>query len=567
MGNKATLAVLVAGIVLPSGTKAQAPPNWTHIGNAAIELGLADLATGPVQRVWYSGDGTLLLIRTASGKIFETNDFETWRTTTPDTVVPPIPVTGVTNPPEVRAQIRQSTGSRLYAFGTYVYRSDDMGAHWSNMTAFRSRSFIGGPLADLAVSPLNPDEIVAVGNDGAFRSLDGGEVWAGLNEGLPNLPDAHILALPLGSNGLQAELGGALSAEWRPGERRAWRPVDNLQADEESRLRGALSLQWDTTVTAVTIVGDYVYAGTAEGVIRVSSNRGATWQNSQVSSGGAVTAFSVAPGNPQSALATLSSRQHAAGVPPAHVVGTISAGRLWDPLSGGLADAPAYGITADWSGNAVYVATEGGVFWSRVNLTTMSAAPWAPLAGLPTTAATDVRLDAGANRLWVALRGEGMYEGFAPHRNGDPRVVSSADYSSRAAAPGALVSIPGARVNSASVGQFAAPVLDANDAESQIQIPFGVTGSTLALSIEADGRQISFSLSMGLTSPAIWVNSDGSPLLLDADNFMLDATRPAHARERIQILATGLGALQQDWPAGAPAPLDTPPRAVTNVTA
>ncbi len=75
MGKLATLTRLAAGIVLAAGMiqvmQAQAPPDWRHIGNAAIDLGLADLATGPVARVWYSADGTMLLIQTSNGKIFE----------------------------------------------------------------------------------------------------------------------------------------------------------------------------------------------------------------------------------------------------------------------------------------------------------------------------------------------------------------------------------------------------------------------------------------------------------------------------------------------------------------
>jgi uncharacterized protein (TIGR03437 family) len=566
MGHKVTPAglihVIAAGMVLSVTATAQAPPTWSHIGNAAIDLGLADLATGPVQRVWYSAGGAGLLIRTSSGKIFETSDFETWQGAPPDTPVPPVPLTQASNPPESGAQIRQSSGSRLYAFGTYVYRSDDTGAHWNNLTAFRSRSLIGGPLFDLAISPVNPDEIVAVGSNGVFRTLDAGLSWSGLNEGLPNLPGAHIVALPLGSHGLQAELDGALTAEWRPGERQAWRPLDNSPAN----LRGALTLQWGVAVTAVALSGDYVYAGTADGQVRVSPDRGNTWQNFQVSIGTAVTAFSVNPGNPQGALATLGSPG------PVHVVGTVSAGRFWDSLSDGLPDAPAHGITADWStngsGNAIYAATDLGVFFSRANLTTMSGAAWVPLPGFPAASATDVKLDAGANRLWVALEGYGVYQGLAPHRIGDPRVVSSADYSSRSAAPGALLSVPGAQVRSASTGPLTVPVLDANPAESQIQVPFNTSGSTLPLTmVTVDGRQFSSSLLMSPIAPAIMVNVDGSPLLLDADNFVLDATRPAHARERIQILATGLGAVQPDWPAGTPAPLNNPPQAVTDVTA
>ncbi len=279
----------------------------------------------------------------------KTSDLETWLSAPPDTVVPPVPATQASNPPEGGAKIRQSSGTRLYAFGVFVYRSDDTGAHWSNLTAFQSRSLIGGPLYDLAVSPVNADEVVAVGDDGVFRTVDAGLSWSGLNTSLPNLPDAHILALPSGPHGLEADLGQALTVEWPPGERQAWQPADNTQADLERTLRTALTSQWGIAVTAVAMSGDYIYAGAANGQIRVSPDRGSTWQKLHSSLGRARDGFLGGSGNPRSALATLGSVAHAAGIAPAHVVGTISGGQFWDSLSDGLADATAYGITADWS--------------------------------------------------------------------------------------------------------------------------------------------------------------------------------------------------------------------------
>jgi uncharacterized protein (TIGR03437 family) len=574
VGNKATvialvLALVLAAIGLAQPVPTQAPPNWNHIGNSAIQLGLVDVATGPVARVWYSADGAVLRILTLSGKTFETNDFETWLSSSLDTPVPPVPVTQATNSPEGGAQFRVGSGpSRLYAFGTFVYRSDDAGAHWFNLTLSHARSLIGGPLLDLAVSPGNPDEIVVAGANGVFRTVDGGLSWSGLNEGLPNLPPARILALPSGSHGLQADLGDAVAAEWQPGERQAWRPNDNPQARQDHDLRGALSSLWGVTVTAVALSGDYIYAGNSEGDIRVSQDQGRTWQDFLVTAGGPVTAFWVNPLDPRTALATLGSSPHAPEIVPAHVIGTISAGRSWESVSGGLADAAVSGITADLPGNAVYAATARGVFLGRINLTTMSSASWIPITGLPPGSAADVKLDAGANKLWVALEGLGVYEGLPPHRIGDPHVVSSADYSTHVAAPGTLLSVPGARVRSATAGGQNVPVLDANDTESQIQVPFNVTGSTLTLTLlTGDGIQFSSSLPMGLAAPAICVNQDGSPILLDADNVMIDAARPTHPRDRIHILATGLGAVQPELLAGTPAPLSNPPQVLTAVNA
>src|SRR5438876_3042920 len=76
MGNIATLsgnATIAAVLAVFAGTlSAQAVPEWRHVGNSAIELGLAGLASGPVERVWFNPDGAKLMIRTGSGKAFET---------------------------------------------------------------------------------------------------------------------------------------------------------------------------------------------------------------------------------------------------------------------------------------------------------------------------------------------------------------------------------------------------------------------------------------------------------------------------------------------------------------
>jgi len=59
----------------------------------------------------------------------------------------------------------------------------------------------------------------------------------------------------------------------------------------------------------------------------------------------------------------------------------------------------------------------------------------------------------------------------------------------------------------------------------------------------------------------VFVDGEGAPLLLDADSgLLLDAMHPARSRSRIQILATGLGRVTPDWPAGVAAPAENPPK-------
>ena len=548
-----------------------------------MDLELAGLATGPVDRVWYSPAGDQLFIRTSSGnsaanssgKLFESNDFDQWTEASSETVVPPVPEGRAIALPEPGAQVRNPAGSspRVYAFGQFVYRSDNSGKNWENLTAFHGLSIVGDNLRDLAVSPSNADEIVVAGSAGVFRSLDGGQSWNSLNENLPNLPSARIRSLPEGPQGAQVELPGATVVEWQPGERQAWRPVNNTKAANDLLYRQTLSGNRRSAVTAVDIGQQYIYTGMADGRVAVSADSGVNWQpERRIGQSGAVTGFWVNPADPHFALAVLATRPHGAEAIPPRVLHTIDGGLNWEDISANLPDVTVHGVTADPMGNAVYVATDQGVFLARTNLGALSVAPpsWTALPGLSKTPVTDVKLDSSAIQLWVALQGYGLYQTMAPHRVGDPRLVTSAGLIARAAAPGTLFSVQGARVNSANAGGLPVPVLFATDTGSQIQIPFEVRGDSLALSIDGPaGARVLPAVPLVSAAPAIQLDPrDGAPLLLDADNLvLLDAMHPAHSHGRIQILATGLGQVQPAWPTGLPAPADVPHTVTASVRA
>ena len=140
MYKSATVRVLYATLAVSLGfqvgLKAQPATTWRQIGNTLIDRSLAGLATGPVDRVWYSPDGSQLLIRTASGKIFATSDFETWR---PASGTPPAspspPISGRLPEADAQTRIARLGSPRLYAFAKFVYSSENGGASWDNLTA------------------------------------------------------------------------------------------------------------------------------------------------------------------------------------------------------------------------------------------------------------------------------------------------------------------------------------------------------------------------------------------------------------------------------------------------
>jgi uncharacterized protein (TIGR03437 family) len=575
MGNKATVRFGLVGLVLAVSAAAQAP-DWRRVGNAALDLELAGLATGPLDRVWYASTGDRLWARSSSGKTFETSDFDHWSAAPTDASVPALLQGWSTNLPENGAQVRNpvNPSPRVYAFGQSVYRSDNSGKNWENLTAFHGKSLVGDNIRDLAVSPVNEDEIVVAGSAGVFRSLDGGRSWSSLNESLPNLPSAHIRSLPEGPQGALIELLGAMVVEWQPGERQAWRPVYSSDAAGDLLLRQVWSDTRRAAVSAVARAQPYIYTGMADGRIIVSADNGVNWQpETRMGQSGAIAAFWVDPANSRNAIAVLATRPHGAeGIPP-RVLHSVDGGLSWDDISTNLPDVAVHGVTADPSGNAIYIATDEGVFFARTNLNALSVAPfsWAKLAGLPSgAAATDVRLDSGAIQLWAAVEGYGMYQAMAPHRAGDPRLISSAGLIARAAAPGTLFSIEGARVNSANAGGLSVPVLLATDTHSEVQIPFEMLGDSLALAINGPaGARTLPMVPLVAAAPAIQLDPrDGAPLLLDAENgVLLDVMHPAHSHARIQILATGLGRVQPAWPTGLPAPADVPHTVAASVRA
>jgi uncharacterized protein (TIGR03437 family) len=270
----------------------------------------------------------------------------------------------------------------------------------------------------------------------------------------------------------------------------------------------------------------------------------------------------VNPQEPRTALAVL-------GAVPPRILRTFTGGNSWDDLTTNLPQVAAHGIAA--SGTAMYVATDQGVFYT-LNGPAVPAgiAFWQRLSGLPQAPATDVRLGAAGSQLWASVEGYGVYLTPAPHRLGEPQVVSSADLAPRAAAPGALMSVTGTRVTAARAGDSPVSILKAGETESQIQIPFEARGDSVSLSTSepAGGRAFNFLIPLESVSPAIFVEPDGSPILFDAETgALLDSGNPARSRSRIQVMAAGLGRVTPDWTAGVEAPLDNPPKVVADVRA
>jgi uncharacterized protein (TIGR03437 family) len=540
------------------------------VGNPAMEVGLASPATGPAQTVWYSTDGARLYARTRAGRVFETTDFEQW---TPAQVASepldaPAPTVDRLPEPGAKLAVAATAPGRIYAMGAQLYRSDDGGHSWTNLTAFHNQSIIGSGQHSVAVSPADPDQLAVANDFGVWRSMDGGLSWSGLNLQLPNLPVSRILATPAGTHGTRILVRGLGAMELPPGGE-AWQSTSDAQAEveetaEEKALR-RISQALGTRITAVATSGQTVYAGSADGRIWVSLDAEGSWTASlRSSASGPVERIFADPSEPRVALAAI-------GGAGTHVLRTTNTGGFWDDLTANLPDVPAHGVTAVRSAGAIYVATDKGIFFAAADLENAgsTAVTWTPITGgLPAASATDVKLDSNGDQLYAALDGYGVYAIAAPHRLRTLRLVNAADFSTRAAAPGSLVSVMGGRVSAANAGAMSFPVLAASEAESQIQVPFETSTANISLALDTAAGHFTLGLPVQAVSPAIFVGRDGSPMILDGDSgLMLDGRSAAHSGSRLQILATGLGKVQPEWPTGMAAPLENPPMVAATVKA
>jgi uncharacterized protein (TIGR03437 family) len=543
---------LIATVLAPSLLQTfpafgQTPsPNlaWRRIAGTSIREGLAGPATGPVRAVWYAAGTRQLLAQTDSDRVFETNDFTRWRLNTTAAV----PQTATV----------QTAGSRLYAAGTAnIYASDDAGRTWLNLTAFNDQSIIGGGFTSLAVSPTNPQEITAANKAGVWRSLDGGLSWQGLNEELPNLPVRRLLGKRVArlTDGTLIEVN---AATWTTNE-----AGSQASADPDLALRSRLEALTKQSLTAAADGSSILYAGTADGRLLASADGGSTWTAAPPLAGAQhIDRIWVDATRPASALAAAGTR----------LLRTVNGGLFWDDVTGSLPEAAIHGVTADRSANTVYVATDRGVFSGVLSLNDAGegASAWKSISQeLPAAPAWDVLLNAD-NTLTVALDGYGVFETAAPHQTRNIRVVSGADLTERPAAPGSLISVLGAAVASARLSQGATvwPVLASSAESSQVQVPFATAPGSLSLSLEAGGNTWTVPLVVKDAAPAIFVDSEGSPLILDtASGLVMDPGVAIHAGTAIGVMATGLGRVTPDWPSGVPAPLESTPVVAGQVTA
>jgi uncharacterized protein (TIGR03437 family) len=566
-------AILLAfNIAAQTAPSAQVRIDWRRIGTVTIAEGLASPSSGgAVERVHFLDDGRLQ-VALPGGRAWQTAVGESW---TPAESLPTAERSpGAFHLPEAGAVLRESKRGPaiLFAGGSQLWRSEDSGRTWRNLTQARQGSVLGAAVTDLAVDPGNSERVAVAAASGVWVSLDGGLSWQGWNEGLPAFRVTRILASPSGGRGVRVLVkgeGSAKTLEWAPGFRLGWLPVAGR--DSEEALKAAFTQSLHTSLSAAAEGPGVTYAGSEDGRLWSSMDGGALWRPASLPSGsGSVSRIVSDLQDGRFALATLGNtpNPNGPGGKGARVLRTLDGGANWDDLTSDLPDGPVQGIAFDRPTGAVYVATSQGVFLSYQGLRAPEpAARWTLLRGLPDAPATDVRLDEAGARVLAAVDGYGVFESPAPHRSRQPLLLRAADYSSGPAAPGTLLTIVGSGVERVTVNSQPGVILSSNAAESQIQVPFEVSGDSLRVTASRTGAaSLSFGLALRQTAPAILTDDEGFPVIIDANSgVQIDALNPVRPGARLQILATGLGRVRPDWPAGMAAPAEHPPEVLAGM--
>ena len=539
--------------------------DWRRVGGSAVESRLAGPVTGAMTNVWYSADGSLLYAQTASGKVFQTLDFETWEPAQnpPD---PPanFPREPVRKPEPGASYVATSADSdQIWGLGRQLYRSAD-GKSWETLTSYKSDSVIGAGIRGFAVSPNDPNQIAVANENGVWRSMDGGLTWASLNLLLPNLAVERILNTPTGGHAARIETSNLGVLDLTPGSLLWHQPPALSPSDDARKHEYTTKVGSDVSAFAESSDSRQVYVGSVDGRIWRSVDGGASFQETAAASpvpGRKVARLYVDPANPLVVLAGLSGDG-------SHVLRTYNGGGFWDALdSPSLQSGSVNGITADPASGAIYLATDKGAYWTHFAFDTAVSTnnlTWTGISeNLPQARATDVALDPAAVQLYVALDGYGVFGAAAPHRSLGLRLVNTADYSTRAASPGSLVSVLGEKVNSVSGGALQYPLWN----NSQIQVPFEAVGPTVSLALETSSGTMTRDLQVLPVSPAIFVGPEGTPVIFDADSGMPLEDNVAHSGQRLQVMVNGLGKVKPDWPTGVAAPAVNTPVVAAKVQA
>lgn len=591
-------ALCALAALLFAGAGAAEDLSWRHLGGSGVAAGLAGPAGGPVEDAWFSANGRTLYASLQGSGVWSSTDLGlSWeRTEGADADFPAaLERTRLTDGSAIVVRNPYRAGV-TYALGEHLYRSDDGGGEWTNLTAIGANSVIGRWQSVLAISPTDADVIVVGNSMGLWKSHDAGVTWSSLNSKLPNFPPVRFLGTAAAAApSLAAQKLGRLELI-RTADGRTWRTtpdayygVSGIPVGE--RTDPAITARLLPSGYAVShrvwrdgkpispsltgcasetgcpghaisafAVGDRLWAGTSVGGIWVSADGGASWERTWSDPWGAeVTSLWVGPEPQAAALATAGER----------VLRSTDGGRSWFDITSDLPDSNWSAVQGHPEASAVYVGGPLGIYFAQVDLARPGpAGSWSEITGdLPEGSVEDLALEPSRGRLYAAVPGFGVFWARAPQVDRALRALSSADLAGRPAAPGSLLTIFGTEALSARADGRPAPILDAAQGRTQLQVPFAVEGESLRLQLDAGNTRHVLNIPLAQVSPAVFI-VDSEPLILDAaTGALVGWHQPAKAGGNVFVMMAGLGAVDPPWPAGMPSPNSAAPRPVAKVRA
>lgn len=554
---------------------------WIPFANTTIVAGVAGEASGPVARVWF--DGAAPVAQLPGGEIYRWSESSGWSPLA-NAIAPERPRSrSVPKPrPDARLTLVHPLSPHVaYALGDQIYRSDDGGIHWTGLTRYRSLSILGETLADLALNPLDPEDLLVASDLGLWRSRDGGLTWFHAGDGLPSFSATKILGFPEGTRGLEVRLRDGRALEWVPGSVYGWKLLDAASPALRGRIPAAVR-KLGSRASAWDFTGSQVYVGRDDGTLLATADDGLNWREYSQPGLKAIRAVYANPADERMALAVAESDSG-----ETLLLRTLNAGAFWDnwtpqglPSRSWDAAAPAF------DQGALFLLDGVTAFRFTVDFRSMSP----PSSGIPfrleglPARAVDLRVDPSGTLLFALAENRGVFSadapmigasvpaapGTGPTGTAAPTLVrNAADLGRAPATPGALLSVYGAPFLRLRANGVDAALLGKRPGNAQVQLPYGLVSSQVELSFEGD-RSPSRTLTLPLrpAQPAIFLHPDGNPFVLQPENgLFMDENNPVAPGSRFQVLLSGLGAVTPDWPAGMAAPLANPPAVLAPVEA
>ncbi len=374
-------------------------------------------------------------------------------------------------------------------------------------------AILGGDGFYCAVHPTNPAILIAewqfcCGNTGPRRSTNSGSSWStptGVTTG-----DRFNWSTPLVLNPLNPNV--VLF-----GSHRVYRSLNNgvsyATISGDLTTNNTSSLLTYSTITTLDISAadtSVYYAGTDDGRVWRSTNRGGSW--TEISAGLPnrwVTRVTADPLDPQVVYVTHSGFGMDETTP--HLHRSSDRGTTWTPIAGDLPDVPINDVVVDPADTQrLFVATDVGVYWTWDQGTT-----WAPFGtGLPFTAVFDLTLHAPSRTLVAATHGRSQWKA-------DLTQIPVA------VAPPAA----GPRVT------LSAPAPNPSRGAARLTLDLPAPGQAEVSVFDAAGRRVRSLLAGRLAAgrhPIVWDGATGAGARAPAGVYLVRATTPdGTARQRL----------------------------------